>query len=47
MESPRTEEPDVPDETDQAEALDDSKYGELDDDRQEVEWAEDAAEGGE
>jgi hypothetical protein len=47
METPRDDDPDVPDEIDQAEALESSKYGELADDRQEAEWEEDAAEGGE
>ena len=46
METPRDEDPDGPDEIDKAEDLDSSEYGELDDDRQESEWKEDAAEGG-
>ncbi len=47
METPRDNDADRPDEIDQTEALEGSKYGELDDDRQEAEWQEDAAEGGE
>ena len=48
METPRDDDPDRPDDIDQAEeALDSSKFGEHDDDRQEKEWEEDAAEGGE
>ena len=47
METPRDDDNDLPDEIDQTEALESSKYGELDDDRQEKEWEEDAAEGGE
>ena len=47
METPRDDDPDKPDEIDQTEALDSSEYGELDDDRQEAEWKEDAAVGGE
>ncbi len=46
METPRDDDADRPDEIDQTEALESSKYGELDDDRQEAEWEEDAAEGG-
>jgi hypothetical protein len=47
METPRDDDPDLPDEIDQTEALESSEYGELDDDRQKTEWKEDAAEGGE
>ncbi len=46
METPRDDDRDRPDEIDRAEALESSEYGELDDDRQEAEWEEDAAEGG-
>jgi hypothetical protein len=45
--TPRDDDPDRPDEIDQAEDLESSDYGKLDDDRQQSEWAEDAAEGGE
>ncbi len=47
METPRDDDADRPDQLDQAEDLGTSKYGELDDDRQEAEWKEDAAKGGE
>jgi hypothetical protein len=46
METPRDDDDDRPDELDRTEALESSEYGELDDDRQEAEWEEDAAEGG-
>jgi hypothetical protein len=46
METPRDDDPDRPDELDQAEDLKSSEYGELDDDRQKGEWEEDAEEGG-
>ena len=46
METPRDDDPDRPDEIDRTEDLESSEYGELDDDRQEKEWKEDAAEGG-
>ncbi len=47
METPRDDDNDRPDELDQVEELDASKFGELDDDRQQDEWEEDAREGGE
>jgi hypothetical protein len=47
METPRDDDADRPDEVDQTENLESSEYGELDDDRQQAEWREDAAEGGE
>ena len=47
METPRDDDNDGPDELDQVEELDASKFGRLDDDRQQGEWEEDAREGGE
>jgi hypothetical protein len=47
METPRTDDDaDRPDELDQVASLEEPEFGEQDEDRQEQEWEEDAAEGG-